>query len=72
MTTNLDAIYGQYRKADFTDRLNMFLQFPELRREFLKIDQKDGQPDFFKTAMPPSKGLNRLGRWIHRNFSFRL
>ena len=72
MTTNLDAIFSQYRKADFYDRLNIFLQFPELRREFLEIEQKEDQPNFFGTAVPPSKGLNRIGRWIHRKVSFKL
>lgn len=72
MRTNLNAICGQYRKADFNDRLNIYLQFPELRHEFLEIEQKDEQPDFFETAMQPSKGRNRIGRWIHRNVSFTL
>ena len=41
MTINLEEIYDQYRKADFTDRLNIYLQFPELRNDFLEIEQKD-------------------------------
>ena len=56
MTTNLDAIFSQYRKADFYDRLNIFLQFPELRREFLEIEQKEDQPNFFGTGIGCSNG----------------
>lgn len=50
MTINLEEIYDQYRKADFTDRLNIYLQFPELRDDFFEIEQKEKQPFFFETA----------------------
>ena len=41
MIINLEEIYDQYRKANFTDRLNIYLQFPDLRREFLEIDRRE-------------------------------
>jgi hypothetical protein len=69
MTINLEEIYDQYRKADFTDRLNIYLQFPELRNEFFEIEQKGKQPFFFETAKSQSKRLNRINRWISRRFS---
>jgi hypothetical protein len=40
MTSNLEEIYGRYREADFMGRLHIYLQFPELRDDFLEIDQK--------------------------------
>lgn len=70
MTINLEEIYDQYRKADFTDRLNIYLQFPELRNDFFEIEQKEKQPFFFETAKSQSKRLNRINRWISRRFSF--
>jgi len=35
----------EYRNADFYQRLNMYLQFPSLRSEFILIDRKDLNPD---------------------------
>ena len=72
MTIDPEEIFGHYRKADFTSRLNMFLQFPELRNDFLEIDQNEVQPDFFATAKPSSKCLNLINGWINRSFSFLL
>ena len=43
MPTNPEAIYDRYQRADFTDRLNIFLQFPVLRLGFTEIDQKEEQ-----------------------------
>lgn len=40
MTSNLEEIYGRYREADFMGRLHIYLQFPELRDDFLEIDRK--------------------------------
>lgn len=70
MTTNLEKIYDQYRRADFSDRLTIYLKFPELRNSFLEIEQKEGQSDFFKTAKPPSRSLNLIEKLISRSFSF--
>ena len=52
MTTNLEKIYGKYRMADVSDRLNIYLQFPELRESFIEIEQNEGQSDISK---PPSR-----------------
>lgn len=35
----------EYRKADLNKRLHLFLQFPNFRREFLKIDMKEESVD---------------------------
>jgi len=72
MTRNIEEIYGDYRKADFTDRLHIYLQFPELRNDFLEIEQKEMGTDFFETAIPPAKGRNLINRLINRSFSFLL
>jgi hypothetical protein len=40
MTNHLEEIYDRYRKADFMGRLHIYLQFPELRDDFLEIDRK--------------------------------
>ena len=70
MAINLEEIYDQYKKADFTDRLNIYLQFPELRDDFLEIEQAERPLDFFETAKPPAKSLDPIDRWINRSLSF--
>lgn len=70
MTTHQETIYSQYRKADFTDRLHIYLQFPELRNDFLAIEQTERSPNFFETAKPPSKRLKLIDRLINRSLSF--
>ncbi|MDJ0722142.1 MAG: hypothetical protein QNJ04_10945 [Desulfobacterales bacterium] len=35
-------IYEDYRQADFSDRLSIYLQYPELRNDFLEIDLHEG------------------------------
>ncbi len=70
MRTTLETIFDTYRKADFIDRQYMFLQFRELRNDFLEIDQKDMGTDFFGTAGSPCRSLNPIGRIIKRCFSF--
>ena len=34
-------LLDQYRRADFTKRLHLYLQYPELRADFTEIDRKD-------------------------------
>ena len=41
MTSHLEDIYHRYRNAEFTQRLDIYLQFPELRNDFLEIELKD-------------------------------
>ena len=41
MTKNFSKITAEYRGADFNQRLNMYLQYPRLRSDFILIDQKD-------------------------------
>jgi len=40
MTNHLEEIYDRYREANFMGRLHIYLQFPELRSDFLEIDRK--------------------------------
>ena len=41
MNENYEKIMAEYRDADFNKRLNMYLQLPRLRSEFILIDQHD-------------------------------
>jgi hypothetical protein len=41
MAGTREEIYEEYRTADFSRRLDIYLQFPELRNGFHKIDPKD-------------------------------
>ena len=38
MTENNYTKLSEYRKADFNQRLHMYLQYPPLRSEFISID----------------------------------
>jgi hypothetical protein len=37
---NIDGIITEYETADFGRRLDLFLQYPLLRKAFAEIDQK--------------------------------
>ena len=41
MIADREQTIAQYREADFNQRLNMYLQYPALRSEFIRIDQGD-------------------------------
>lgn len=41
MTENYDKIIAEYRDADFDHRLSLYLQYPQLRSDFILIDQND-------------------------------
>ena len=41
MTANFNKITAQYSAADFNRRLHMYLEYPGLRPDFIRIDQKD-------------------------------
>ena len=45
MTENFSKITAEYGDADFNQRLNMYLQYPRLRSDFILIDQKDMQAE---------------------------
>ena len=45
MTENYDKITEEYRDADFNHRLNLYLEFPRLRSDFILIDQNDLNAD---------------------------
>jgi hypothetical protein len=41
MRLNEKGVIDEYRGADFTRRLHIYLQFPRLRSEFMAIDRND-------------------------------
>jgi len=41
MTSHVEDIYIRNRNAGFNRRLDIYLQFPDLRNEFLEIDLKE-------------------------------
>ena len=45
MTENYDKITAEYRDADFNHRLSLYLQYPQLRSDFILIDQNDLKTD---------------------------
>ena len=49
MNATCEEIFEKYRKADFIDRMYIFLEYRELRADFLLIDQNEGNIDFFIT-----------------------
>jgi hypothetical protein len=57
MTINLEDIYDQYREADFNDRLNIYLQYPELRDDFCTIEEQEEQTMSFGTDKSQAKPI---------------
>lgn len=41
MKRTTSDLLDDYRHADFTKRLNLYLQYPELRREFIETDRNE-------------------------------
>ena len=60
----MDDIIGQYKKADFTIRLNIYLAYPELRDEFIRIDTE--YPDFTAPFNPDDSLIDRLSHLVNR------
>lgn len=54
---NSKRIIETYEKADFENRLNLFLSYRSLRNQFTMIDSKDRQPscDYGVAIKPLSK-----------------
>jgi hypothetical protein len=46
-----------YRNADFTKRLDMYMSLPTLRNDFLEIDRKEMKTGSFKTTATHIKDL---------------
>ncbi len=64
-----DTLLEQYRNADFDHRLNLYLQFPALRSEFIMIDQDDLTAHLSEMSKSDGKGRGSLTRIIGRKVS---
>jgi hypothetical protein len=71
MTGTREEVYEEYRTAGFSRRLDIYLQFPELRNAFHEIDPGDARGDaktnLFKIASRRRQGRGDLGRIIRRS-----
>jgi hypothetical protein len=47
---NSSGILDDYRKRDVEARLNLFLECPEFRREFIEIEQREADIQKYKAA----------------------
>jgi len=66
MYRNEKKVIDEYRGADFTRRLHIYLQFPDLRSEFIAIDRSNlkyqryrNDPDKNFSPASPVCGLRR-------------
>ena len=57
MFANYERLIAEYKGADFNQRLNLYLQYPRLRSEFILIDQNEINS---KTADKFNLGINSL------------
>ena len=69
MTTQQNDLCDVYRQADLTDRLHMYLQFPELRNDFLVIDQQALQTGCCATAARTGKCSRLWEKMVCLNLS---
>ena len=47
MKQSISGLLDRYRCADWNTRLHLYLQYPELRTEFIEIDRIDLLPPVF-------------------------
>ena len=59
MTEDFNKIMTAYRDADFNQRLNMYLQYPRLRSDFIEIDRNDLKTDL-STGLKLRKKLQSI------------
>ncbi len=64
------TIFSEYRRADENGRLHIYLQFPELRNDFLEIEQERTGQSRSAAAQAPARKHAHLGRIICRNLVF--
>ena len=60
MNRKTESVLEDYRQADFTKRLHLFLEYSELRAEFMQIDQEAsayGQNAVEPSAIPKTRGV---------------
>ena len=57
MNETAKQLLADYRAADFHHRLNIYLQTPELRSEFIKIDQAELKKSLASTSPAPKFSL---------------
>jgi hypothetical protein len=69
MIVTHEAVHDVYKKADFNVRLHLYLQFPELRNDFIDIDLKESEAGFQTTTGRSSKGCKSCGGFIRRSFA---
>jgi len=57
-------ILADYKAADFSERLHIYMQFPYLRSEFIAIDRNEANVDVFNPAdgRRRSRGRHHRGR----------
>ena len=77
MTESPTKILTEYRAADFTRRLHLYLQFPGLRSKFMLIDQQGLNHlkagfKFRKNARPAQMSvvLGLMAGYVRRLFGF--
>lgn len=64
MMNSCENIFEVYRNADFMNRLHIYLQYPDLRENFLEIDQADTGKDPFASVPRPHIGRSGLHKFI--------
>ncbi|GEM_PF-2964112 len=67
MAATREEVYEEYRTADFSRRLDIYLQFPELRNAFHEIVPRDAKTDFFKTERHRRQGRRGLRTIIRQS-----
>lgn len=71
MTINFEQMNENYRNADFVCRLHLYLQFPELRNDFLLIHLEEKNSAFFKSVNVSDKdhsAWTSLTKWMRNLF----
>ena len=66
MNRKTESVLEDYRQADFTKRLHLFLEYSDLRAEFMQIDQDEaasGQRALKQSDIPKTCGVRPWTRF---------
>lgn len=59
MVARYEQICEDYRNADFTKRMDMYMSIPILRNYFIEIDRKETKSGSYKTTVTNTQELGR-------------
>ena len=70
MSKKNEKIFENYKSNDFNGRLHMYLQYPELRNDFIEIDRSEMKPNICTTKKASAKKSTRFRQILNHCLSW--